>query len=120
MWVITGGCQGSKRPKTDRSRAWKLVSGLESAAERPLTAKNCLVDVPAVVLRRVDSLIVDEVVLHRGGAVTEGWDVAEGFVLEHSGADSLGELLDLFLNVGEEGVGTPAADEHNCVDLFLG
>ena len=80
MWVITGGCQGSKRPKTDRSRAWKLVSGLESAAERPLTAKNCLVDVPAVVLRRVDFLIVDEVVLHRGGAVTEGWDVAEGFV----------------------------------------
>ena len=30
-------------------------------------------------------------------------------MLEHSGADSLGELLDLFLDVGEEGVGTPAA-----------
>ena len=37
----------------------------------------------------------------------------EGIVLEHATGDVLGELLHLFPNVYEEGVGGPAANEHD-------
>ena len=37
----------------------------------------------------------------------------EVIVLEHVTGDVVGELLHLFLNVSEEGVGGTAANEHN-------
>ena len=55
-------------------------------------AKNCLVDVFSVVVAPLDAVVLFEGVLECG-------DVEESFVLEHSCADSLGELLDLFHNV---------------------
>ena len=66
------------------------------------------------------SLVLCEVVLYRWSGAVEGWDVAEGFVLQHAGADPPGELLDLFLDVGEESIGAPAADQHDGVDRLFG
>ena len=37
----------------------------------------------------------------------------EGIVLEHATGDIVGELIHLFPNVSEEGVGGPAANEHD-------
>ena len=37
----------------------------------------------------------------------------EGIVLEHATGDVVSELLHLFPNVSEEGVGGPAANEHD-------
>lgn len=70
--------------------------------------------------RRVGPLVSDEVVLDWWYSAGEGWTVAGGLVLEHSGADSFGELFDLFFDVGEEGIGAPAPDEHDGVDWLLG
>ena len=61
--VFDEGRQGSRSPTTDRSRAWRLVPGLERAAERPLSAKNCLVDVKVKLSGSMDLLIPNEVVL---------------------------------------------------------
>ena len=75
--------------------------------------KNCLVYVPSPCLTRLCALVLFHVVIESG-------NVNECFVLEHTGADSFRELLDLFLDVGEERVRTPAPDQHDRVDGFLG
>ena len=79
-----------------------------------MAAKNCGVDVSAVVCDRTVGCCV---VLGRLG---EASYMEKCFVGEHSFADALGEFLDLFLDVAEERVGAPASDEHDCVDGFSG
>ena len=59
--------------------------------------KNCLVYVPLPCLTGLGALVLFHVVIESG-------NFNECFVLEHTGADSFRELLDLFLNVSEEGV----------------
>ena len=54
-------------------------------------------DVFSVVVACVDAVVLLEGVL-------ECKNAEESFVLEHSCADSLGELFDLFLNVRQESV----------------
>ena len=43
------------------------------------------------------------------------WDVVESVALEHPAADSFGEFLDLFFDVGEESVRAPSSDKHDCL-----
>ena len=43
------------------------------------------------------------------------WDVVESVALEHPAADSFGELLDLFFDVGKENVRSPSSDKHDCL-----
>ena len=77
-------------------------------------------NVLAVMPRRVGPLVFDEVVLDWWYSAGEGGNVAEGLMLEHSGAYSFGELFDLFFDVGEERIRAPAPYEHDGVDWLLG
>ena len=74
-----------------------LVSWAEGVTEGSLMPKNCLVYVPSPYLTGLGALVLFHVVIESG-------NVNECFILEHTGADSFRELLDLFLNVCEEGV----------------
>ena len=66
-------------------------------AERPLLAKNGMVNVFAVVVDSVASGFLGQVGLECGY-------VEECLVLEHASAHPFGEFFDLFLGVFDEGV----------------
>ena len=80
-----------------------LVSWAEGVTEGSLMPKNCLVYVTSPCLAGLGALILFHVVIESG-------DVNECLMLEHTSADSFRELLDLFLNVCEEGVGAPSSN----------
>ena len=82
-------------------------------AERPLLAKSGSVNVFLVVADGVDSGVLLQVVL-------ECRYVEKYLVLEHSCVHPFGEFFDLFLNVGKEGVQTPASNKHDCIHWFFG
>ena len=90
-----------------------LVPRAKGVTEGALLPKNCLVNLRPSVAATVDAVVLLKVMV-------ECWDVGESLMNEHPAADSLSKLFDLFLDVGEECVRTPAPDQHDCVDRLLG
>ena len=91
-----------------------LVLGSELVPKGSLPAIKKIQASSAVV-----ALAVDCCCAIVGCCACEG-NIVESVVAEHASAPPSLKFFDLILDVGEEGVGAPSADQHDCVGWFAG